>query len=75
MHVCNDSQTDCVTDVLYFNCDFEQDLCGWKNVPIPSDSFDWTRKQGPTWTGGTGPSTDHTKQTGTLMINALNIVQ
>ncbi|XP_041364647.1 MAM and LDL-receptor class A domain-containing protein 1-like isoform X2 [Gigantopelta aegis] len=58
-----DVQPGTCADVLYFNCDFEQDLCGWKNVPIPSDSFDWTRKQGPTWTGGTGPSTDHTKQT------------
>eukprot|EP00118_Oscarella_pearsei_P003168 m.13253 g.13253 ORF g.13253 m.13253 type:complete len:3799 (+) comp24600_c0_seq1:127-11523(+) len=40
------------------SCDFEQGLCGWKNVQ--ADSTDWTRSSGTTLTDLTGPSYDHT---------------
>ncbi|XP_077978884.1 MAM and LDL-receptor class A domain-containing protein 1-like [Glandiceps talaboti] len=39
-------------------CDFEVDMCGWKNEK--SDNFDWTLYSGKTNKRGTGPLTDHT---------------
>lgn len=42
-------------------CDFEKDLCTWKN--IKSDQFDWLRGKGYTDTPNTGPTTDHTLKT------------
>ncbi|XP_056155204.1 MAM and LDL-receptor class A domain-containing protein 1 [Lampris incognitus] len=39
-------------------CDFEFDLCSWRQCR--QDNFDWLIKAGSTPTVGTGPSTDHT---------------
>eukprot|EP00058_Branchiostoma_floridae_P006575 XP_002592063.1 hypothetical protein BRAFLDRAFT_246509 [Branchiostoma floridae] len=41
-----------------FDCDFETDLCGW--TQDSEDDFDWTRHEGSTDTGNTGPPYDHT---------------
>ncbi|XP_013397768.1 MAM and LDL-receptor class A domain-containing protein 1-like [Lingula anatina] len=43
-------------------CNFESGLCGW--TQDTKDNFDWTRQQGATPSGTTGPSTDHTYKTG-----------
>ncbi|XP_066300039.1 MAM and LDL-receptor class A domain-containing protein 2-like [Branchiostoma lanceolatum] len=43
-------------------CTFERDQCGWTD--ISTGQYDWTRNQGPTSTANTGPSVDHTTQTG-----------
>ena len=43
------------------NCDFERDTCTWTNV-LAGDTFDWLRHKGPTSSGRTGPSIDHTRQ-------------
>ncbi|XP_069502716.1 MAM and LDL-receptor class A domain-containing protein 1 [Ambystoma mexicanum] len=39
-------------------CDFEFDLCSWKQSKC--DDFDWSLRAGSTPTVGTGPATDHT---------------
>uniref|UniRef100_A0A3Q3ANM4 MAM and LDL receptor class A domain containing 1 n=1 Tax=Kryptolebias marmoratus TaxID=37003 RepID=A0A3Q3ANM4_KRYMA len=39
-------------------CDFEFDLCSWRQCQ--QDDFDWLIKAGSTPTIGTGPSSDHT---------------
>jgi hypothetical protein len=39
-------------------CDFEIDMCSWKNSL--SDNQDWTRRSGRTPSSSTGPSYDHT---------------
>ncbi|XP_077978860.1 MAM and LDL-receptor class A domain-containing protein 1-like [Glandiceps talaboti] len=44
---------------LPFDCDFENDTCGWTQGT--SDDFDWTRSSGGTSSIDTGPSFDHTK--------------
>ena len=41
-------------------CDFQYDTCGW--TQDRTDSFDWTRRKGPTSSSNTGPSGDHTTQ-------------
>ncbi|XP_050392647.1 MAM and LDL-receptor class A domain-containing protein 1 isoform X1 [Patella vulgata] len=51
-------------DILTFDCNFDQDFCGWKNVKSPTDKFDWSRNKGATGTTGTGPSKDHTTGNG-----------
>eukprot|EP00794_Sanderia_malayensis_P017044 gene17044-18759_t len=43
-------------------CDFESGECGWRNTRI-GDRMDWRRHQGKTPSNGTGPPTDHTKNT------------
>ncbi|XP_077978883.1 MAM and LDL-receptor class A domain-containing protein 2-like [Glandiceps talaboti] len=43
-------------------CDFEVDMCGWKNEK--GDHFDWTLYSGKTHKRGTGPLTDHTTRSG-----------
>ncbi|XP_066300036.1 MAM and LDL-receptor class A domain-containing protein 1-like [Branchiostoma lanceolatum] len=45
-----------------FNCDFEVDICGWRQAD--DDNFDWTRNQGTTGSSDTGPSADHTTGSG-----------
>ncbi|KAJ4920097.1 hypothetical protein JOQ06_027963 [Pogonophryne albipinna] len=39
-------------------CSFEFDLCSWRQSGM--DDFDWLIKAGGTFTGGTGPISDHT---------------
>ncbi|XP_075684387.1 MAM and LDL-receptor class A domain-containing protein 1 [Rhinoderma darwinii] len=41
-------------------CNFEFDLCDWKQSY--TDNFDWSMRAGSTPTVGTGPVTDHTLQ-------------
>ncbi|KAJ7371578.1 hypothetical protein OS493_024253 [Desmophyllum pertusum] len=43
------------------SCNFDTWYCGWENGP---GSFIWIRKFGPTITGYTGPSRDHTSGAG-----------
>lgn len=44
-----------------FNCNFENDYCGWSQGP--NATINWERIKGSTSTGGTGPSVDHTTST------------
>jgi len=39
-------------------CNFEKDLCTWKQQA--DDEFDWSRRKGQTPSFSTGPSRDHT---------------
>ena len=59
----NTDETSC-TNV---RCNFDTNLCNWKNVQ-GEDDFDWTRNRGSTGSYGTGPSTDHTTGTGYYMF-------
>uniref|UniRef100_A0A8C4RR26 MAM and LDL receptor class A domain containing 1 n=1 Tax=Erpetoichthys calabaricus TaxID=27687 RepID=A0A8C4RR26_ERPCA len=45
---------------FYGRCDFEFDLCSWRQWQ--GDDFDWLLRVGSTPTLGTGPSADHTLQ-------------
>ncbi|KAK3609972.1 hypothetical protein CHS0354_011808 [Potamilus streckersoni] len=47
------------------DCDFEIDLCKWNNSK--EDQTDWIRYRGSTETGQTGPSGDHTSNSGYYM--------
>lgn len=49
-------------DLLAFACNFDTSMCGF--VQNSGDDFDWTRNQGSTPSGGTGPSADHTSGNG-----------
>ncbi|NXI72923.1 MALR1 protein, partial [Anseranas semipalmata] len=42
------------------HCDFEFDLCGWKQDE--NDDFDWSLRTSSTTKLGTGPAADHTLQ-------------
>ena len=62
-------------------CDFEQQtICGFTQVPSPTDKFDWSWDAQGTSTSGTGPSVDHTKGTSLgsvivcLMFNLLSVI-
>ena len=41
------------------SCDFEQDMCAWKNDEFDA-KIEWVRHKGATPTSSTGPSVDHT---------------
>ncbi|GCC40859.1 hypothetical protein chiPu_0024496, partial [Chiloscyllium punctatum] len=42
-------------------CDFEQDLCNWKNVLDPNlDTMDWNWSNGQTPSSFKGPEVDNT---------------
>ncbi|GFO38073.1 MAM and LDL-receptor class a domain-containing protein 1 [Plakobranchus ocellatus] len=49
-----------------FNCDFERDVCGWRNVSVPGQNFElsWVRHSGGTDTPNTGPTRDRTEYDG-----------
>ena len=49
-----------------YNCDFESNFCSYTQERI-TDVFNWTRHQGGTYSGGTGPIMDHTKQQGVVV--------
>ncbi len=53
-------------------CDFENDMCGWTNDDT-FDVFDWLRSAGATPSQNTGPSVDHTTNSGIGKIPARNI--
>lgn len=44
-------------------CDFEEGDCNW--TQLADDDFDWVRGFGQTPTAHTGPSVDHSTNTGT----------
>ncbi|XP_076347182.1 MAM and LDL-receptor class A domain-containing protein 1-like [Tachypleus tridentatus] len=46
--------------LLSYVCDFEKDMCVWRNVDSQS-KLQWQRGKGETATNYTGPSEDHTK--------------
>lgn len=48
----------CLSEGFSGRCDFEFDLCSWRQCQ--QDNFDWLIKVGSTPTIGTGPSSDHT---------------
>ena len=48
-----------------YNCDFEKDKCAYVDESL-TDVFNWTRQQGHTSSGGTGPGQDHTKLQGVV---------
>ncbi|XP_027743387.1 MAM and LDL-receptor class A domain-containing protein 1, partial [Empidonax traillii] len=54
----DESPTTCSTSIGH--CDFEFDLCGWKQDE--NDDFDWNLRTSSTPKLGTGPATDHTLQ-------------
>ena len=43
---------------LDFNCNFEQDICGWRQ--FTDDGSNWILERGSTSTVRTGPHIDHT---------------
>lgn len=45
--------------LLTGSCNFETDMCGWMDAS--DDDFDWTLYRGSTSSGGTGPTSDHTR--------------
>ena len=45
-----------------YDCNFEKDFCGW-SLDKTAD-FNFTRTQGPTGSSSTGPTRDHTLNTG-----------
>ena len=51
-------------------CNFEDDWCGWANVP--ERPLNWTLHKGPTPTERTGPSYDHTYRNETGMYLRLH---
>lgn len=56
-----------------YDCNFESGgICRW--TQDKTDIFDWTFSSGPTGTGKTGPTNDHTFQNGKIgMISKLVI--
>ncbi|XP_067654503.1 MAM and LDL-receptor class A domain-containing protein 1-like [Haliotis asinina] len=52
------------------SCNFDNDLCSWSQ--ISNDNFDWTRHQGSTSSGRTGPHGDHTTGKGFYLYTEVN---
>ena len=53
------------TFFLLGDCNFENGKCTWTNMQnIVDDEFDWTRGSGGTASRFTGPTTDHTTNSG-----------
>ncbi|KAK2822357.1 hypothetical protein Q5P01_022422 [Channa striata] len=65
-------QSPALHPVCQMDCDFEQGLCEWSQMP--TDVFDWTRHSGSTPTMMTGPSSDHTTGTGQYLYIEANTV-
>ena len=57
---CFDGSDEDGCELAFGDCNFEGGLCGWEDHK--QDQFDWTRHQGYTGTGSTGPRNDHTRQ-------------
>ncbi|AWP20537.1 putative MAM and LDL-receptor class A domain-containing protein 1 [Scophthalmus maximus] len=55
---CTLEQYACANEGFSGRCNFEFDLCSWRQCR--QDDFDWLIKAGSTPTVGTGPSSDHT---------------
>ncbi|XP_073437949.1 MAM and LDL-receptor class A domain-containing protein 1 [Dendrobates tinctorius] len=56
----NSDEDQHLCDSYFGRCNFEFDLCDWKQNG--TDDFDWSIRAGSTPTLGTGPVTDHTLQ-------------
>ncbi|ESO97870.1 hypothetical protein LOTGIDRAFT_152977 [Lottia gigantea] len=53
------------------DCNFEKDMCSWKNTRA-GDDFDWIMGAGSTPSRYTGPTTDHTTKSTNGKITSLN---
>uniref|UniRef100_A0A8C8BKF7 MAM and LDL receptor class A domain containing 1 n=1 Tax=Otus sunia TaxID=257818 RepID=A0A8C8BKF7_9STRI len=56
----NSDETPTICSTSIGHCNFEFDLCGWKQDE--NDDFDWNLRTSSTTKMGTGPATDHTLQ-------------
>ena len=52
------------------SCDFENDLCNWRQSS--EDEMDWTLMSGSTPSAETGPTGDHTSSVGMSNMELLN---
>lgn len=55
---CGDNSDESSCGSYLARCNFEQDLCTWKQQT--DDEFNWTRRKGQTPSVSTGPARDHT---------------
>ena len=54
------------------SCNFDFGLCpGWSQST--ADVFNWTRGTGKTWSTDTGPSSEHTSESGVHIVFLLEI--
>ena len=60
----------CVIISSLVDCNFDNELCVWQN--LLDDEFDWSRKKGKTMSSNTGPSYDHTTNSGINYIYSLS---
>ena len=58
------SNMDVNVSVSSLDCDFDANLCTWAQGS--ADDFDWSRKNGTTYTQDTGPNGDHPTGTNEL---------
>ncbi|XP_031572670.1 meprin A subunit beta-like [Actinia tenebrosa] len=52
--------------VLKDDCNFDQDMCGWK-ARSRTNTLSWTRRSGSTPSSNTGPNSDHTSGLGSYV--------